>query len=171
MNTIDRRATVCVVLVSLLGVALFQQPQQSEPVTKVTLAKRLDSGPYKTSAYSFRYASQDLAVHKNHVDVVYDACGCVHVAAAPGSKNTIARAEGKTLRDVKTAPAGGWKECLVPEKGAIYVLSVDTDESKMRIKLLVTDVSDKAVKFDWAQLPPQSEPGTRGQCGGPHDAK
>ena len=41
----------------------------------------------------------------------------------------------------------------------------------MRVKLLVTDVSDKAVKFEWAQLPPQSEPGTQGQCAGPHEAK
>jgi len=171
MNTIDRRATVFVVLASLLGVALVQQPQPSEPVTKVTLTKRLDNGPYKTAAYSFRYASQDLAVHKNHVDVVYELCGSVHVAAQPGAKSTIARAEGKTLRDVKTAPAKGWEERIVPEKGACYVLSIDTDESRMRVKLLVTDVSDKAVKFEWAQLPPQSEPGTKGQCGAPHDAK
>ena len=171
MNTIDRRATVCVVLASLIGVALVQQPQQSEQVTKVTLTKRPDNGTYKTAAYSFRYASQDLAVHRNQVDIVYDLCGCVHVAPHGGSKSTIARAEGKTLRDVKTAPKEGWKECVVPEKGALYVLSVDTDESRMKVKLLFTDVTDKAVKFEWAQLPPQSEPGTRGQCGGPHDAK
>jgi hypothetical protein len=168
MNRITRRTTACLLLASLLGIAFIQQPQQGEPVTKVALTKRLDNGAYKTSAYSFRYASQDLAVHKNHVDIVYNGCGSVHVSAHGGSKNTIARAEGKTLRDVKTAPTQGWQEKLVPEKGACYVLSIDTDECKMRVKLLVTDVSDKAVKFEWAQLPPQSEAGTLGQCGGPH---
>jgi hypothetical protein len=171
MNSIPRGTAACLLLASLIGLAFVQQPQQGESANKVTLTKRLDNGAYKTSAYSFRYASQDLAVHRNHVDVVYDLCGCVHVAAHGGSKNTIARAEGKTLRDVKTAPPKGWQECLVPEKGAIYVLSIDTDETKMRVKLLVTDVSDKAVKFEWAQLPPASEAGTKGQCGGPHDAK
>ena len=42
----------------------------------------------------------------------------------------------------------------------------------MRVKLQVTEVTDKAVKFEWAQLPPAGgEAGTKGQCGGPHDAK
>jgi hypothetical protein len=155
----------------LLGVAFVTPPQQGEPVNKVTLTKRLDNGAYKTSAYSFRFASQDVAVHKNHVDVVYDLCGCVHVVTHGGSKNKIARVEAKALRDVKTAPEQGWQECVLPEKGALYVLSIDTDESRMRVRLQVTEVTDKLVKFEWAQLPPATEPGTKGQCGGPHEAK
>jgi hypothetical protein len=168
MNPITSRTTACLLLASLLGVAFVTPPQQGEPVNKVTLTKRLDNGAYKTSAYSFRYASQDLAVHKNHVDILYNACGSVHVAVVGGCKSTIARAEGKTLRDVKTAPKAGWNEHLVPEKGACYVLSIDTDECRMKVKLLLTDVSDKAVKFEWAPLPPPDEAGTLGQCGGPH---
>ncbi|MDB5297812.1 MAG: hypothetical protein JWO31_3795 [Phycisphaerales bacterium] len=52
---------------------------------QVTLSKRLpQGGPYGTSAYSFRYRSQDKAVHKNYVDVLYSTCGLVHINQSAG---------------------------------------------------------------------------------------
>jgi hypothetical protein len=111
-------------------------------------------------------------VHANYVDLVFDACGCVHTAAHGDSKSRIARAEGKTLRDVTRLPQKGWQECIVPEKGAIWVLSIDDAETRMPVKLQITEVTDKLVRLEWAQLPPQAgAAGTKGQCAGPHEAK
>jgi hypothetical protein len=173
MHPIRVQSAACALVASLLSLAFVPVPQQpSEPANKATLTKRVDNGPYKTSAYSFRYASQEIAMHRNYVDLVFDACGCVHTGVHGGSKSKIARAEGKTLRDVTALPQKGWQDCILPEKGATYVLAIDDAETKLQVKLLITDVSDKQVKLEWAQLPPQAgEAGTKGQCAGPHDAK
>jgi hypothetical protein len=153
-----------------LGSLAIPPRPEGEPVTKVTLKKRVDNGPYKSSAYSIRYASQDVAVHRNHVDLIYDVCGLVHVEAG-GSQSRIARATGKTLADVKSAPKEGWQECIQPEKGATYVLAIDSGEVKQKARLRITDVNDKELKLEWSLLGPGSEAGTKGQCGGPHDPK
>ena len=173
MTPLHRMSRPYVVLASLLSVVAVQMAQQQgEPANHVTLTKRLDNGAYKTSAWSFRYESQDVAVHRNYVDLVFDACGCVHTAVHGGSKSTIARVEGKKLSEVTTLPRTGWQQCILPEKGAVYVLSIDDQETRMQVKLLVTEVTDKSVKFEWAQLPPQAgQAGTKGQCSGPHEAK
>ena len=169
MNLTSFSLGVLVLGVGLGGLVTPALPQ-TDAVTKVTLKKRLDNGAYKDAGYSIRYRSQDVAVHRNHVDLLYDACGLVHVAAG-GGESRIARAAGKSLADVKSAPKDGWLECILPEKGVNYVLAVDAGDCKLKARLRITDVSDKEVKLEWSLLGPANEVGTKGQCGGPHEAK
>lgn len=142
-----------------------------ETITKVTLKKRADNGPYGSSAYSFRYASQELSVHRNDVDLVYNGCGQLHIG---GSKSRIVRADAKKLEDVEEIPKDGWrKSCVAPEKGAVYVLEIEDENTKVAVKFVLTDVSEKAVKLEWAPFrdPVRGQAGTDAQCGGPHECQ
>jgi len=164
-----------VIAVGVLGLAAARTalgPDPQDPVSKLTLARRTDNAAYGRSAYSFRYATQDAAVHRNHIDLLYNGCGRLHVTAAPNSKNRIAKIAGKALRDVADLPTDGWQsQCIAPEKGALYVLDLDDGELRSRVTLLVTDVSDKEVKLEWTPFRgrPDGDAATLGICGGPHE--
>ena len=145
-----------------------------ETITKVTLKRRADNGPYGKSAYSFRYASQDAGVHHNDVDLVFNGCGQLHISPAGGSKSRIVRVDAKKLQDVKGLPKDGWQtNCIAPEKGAVEVLEIEDENTKAVVKFIVTDVSEKEVKLEWAPFrdPGRGDAGTLAQCGGPHDCK
>ena len=142
-----------------------------EPV-RVTLTRRPDAGgPYGTSAYSFRYPGQDLAVHRNNVDLVFNKCGLLHVNANGGQENRIAQVTGKKLSDVSAIPEEGWlKSCFSPEKDALYVLDVNDGTVRFPVKLHVLDVKADKITIEWAPLRPSSgENGVMGNCGGQHD--
>jgi hypothetical protein len=149
------------------------EPAATAPVKeKLTLVRRTDNAEYGRSAYSFAFASQDVTVHRNHVDLVYNGCGRLHISA--GAENRIARVPGKRLEDVESLPTDGWQaKCIAPEKGALYVLELNHGDERARVKLLVTDVSEKEVKLEWEPLrvAPASEAGTLGICAGPHDCE
>ena len=142
-----------------------------ETITKVTLKKRADNGPYGSSAYSFRYASQELDTHRNDVDLVYNGCGQLHIG---GSKSRIVRVDAKKLADVEEIPKDGWRtSCITPEEGAVYLLEVEDEHTKAAFKFVLTDVSEKAVKLEWAPFrdPHRGQAGTNAQCGGPHECQ
>jgi hypothetical protein len=144
----------------------------AEQATRVTLTRRAESGPYATSAYSFRYASQDLAVHHNAVDLVFNDCGLVHISAYGGQQNRVARVKGKDLADVNVMPEEGWlKACFRPEKDALYVMVVDDGSTRFRVKFHVLEAKDDKVTLEWAPFreAPAGENGTMGHCTGKHD--
>ena len=70
------RATVRAALVLCILALPASVGRTAEPApVEVTLTKRASNGSYGTAAYSFRLASQDYAVHRNYVDLVFSGCG------------------------------------------------------------------------------------------------
>ena len=145
---------------------------REEEATRVTLTRRTDDGPYKTSAYSFRYTSQDLAVHRNAVDLVFNTCGLLHVSAHGGQQNRVVRVQEKKLADVDAMPQEGWlKSCFRPEKDAVYVMEVDDGSTRFRVKFRVLEAKTDKVTIEWTpfRAAPAGENGILGVCGGEHD--
>jgi hypothetical protein len=145
---------------------------REEEATRVTLTRRAASGgPYGTSAYSFQFQSQDVAVHHNAVDLVFNNCGLVHVAAYGGQKNRVARVSGKKLADVNVMPTDGWlKSSFLPEKDAMYVMEVDDGTVRFPVKFHVLEAKSDKVTIEWMPMHVGGENGTMGFCGGEHPA-
>jgi len=140
--------------------------------TKVTLQKRVDDGPYGKSAYSFRYVTQDVAIHRNQVDLLFNGCGLLHIFSHGDGVNRVARASTTHLEDVTALPKDGWlTSCIKPERGAVYVLEIDDGITRQAVKFRVLDVSADQVKLEWEPLraTPGAGDGTMGRCGGPHE--
>lgn len=150
----------------------LQQSAKSDAARSVTLTRRKDNGPYGTSAYSFRYATQSLDRHGNDVDLVFNGCGNLHVAPNGGEKSRIVKVLASAWTDAGEIPAEGWKtESFAPEKNGVYVMEIDDGATRFHVRLRVTAVSDAEVRFEWAPFrdPSRATQGTLGQCGGKHD--
>jgi hypothetical protein len=177
MSTIALRSFACLGLAAVLLAVAGARPAATvagETVTKVTLKKRADNGPYGSSAYSFRYASQELDTHGNDVELVYSGCGSLHISPTGGSKNRIVRVDAEKLADVKEIPEKGWQtSCIAPEEGAVYLLQIEDENTKYAVKFVLTDVSEKAIKLEWAPLrdPLRGRAGTMGQCPSAHECE
>jgi len=160
-------ATAC-----LLGfVASAWAPTSADKPTRVTLERRTDNGPYGESAYSFRYASQELDEHRNEVDLVFNNCGNLHISAG-GAENRVAQVEGRKLSDVEALPQDGWTTtCFAPEESALYVMQIDDGTQRFAVALRIVDAKPNKLVFEWLPFvaPPQGERGTFGECGGEHD--
>jgi len=172
-------AAVIAVTMVLGAVAFAQQGKKKEaaaapgPGTPVVLTKRKDNGPYGTSAYSFRYMSQDVAVHKNDVDLVYNNCGLLHVAPQGGLKNRIAKVKGMAITDAITFPEQNWLTTAVePEKDGVYVMEVDDGTTHLRVRIHISSVSDTELHLEWMPFRDASKgsSGTLGACSGKHGA-
>jgi len=152
--------------------SIASKANREEEATRVTLTRRSDAGgPYGTSAYSFQYQSQDVAVHHNAVDLVFNNCGLVHIAAYGGQKNRVALVPGKKLADVNGIPTEGWlKSCFRPEKDAMYVLEVDDGTVHFPVKFRVLEAKSDKVTIEWMPMHVGGENGTMGFCGGEHAA-
>jgi hypothetical protein len=138
----------------------------------VTLTRRVKKDDYETSAYSFRYASQDAAVHKNYVDLGLSNCGRLHVNFHGGQENRIARVAAKKLADVQWPEEGWQKNCVNPEKDAVYVMDVNDGAARSRVKFRIVEVKPDKVTIEWApcdELAGKAKAGTSGLCGGEHD--
>jgi hypothetical protein len=167
------------ILLLLCAAAGVSMPQSSSATkangegeaTRVTLTRRAATGgPYGTSAYSFQFESQDIAVHHNAVDLVFNNCGLVHVTAYGGQKNRVARVPGKKLADVDEMPTDGWlKSCFRPEKDAMYVLEIDDGSVRFPVKFRVVEAKSDKVTIEWMPFHGKAgENGTMGFCGGEH---
>ena len=55
----------------------------------LVLTRRANNNAYGTSAFSFRTATQDLAVHRNHVDLVFNGCGLLHFNPVGGMRSRV----------------------------------------------------------------------------------
>jgi len=147
---------------------------KSEVVTTVLLKKRVGNAAYDNSAYSFRYSTQDLAIHKNSVDLVYSGCGLLHCSPEVGLKNRIAKVQAKTLAEVDQPPTVGWMtQCITPEAGALYVMDIDDGTTRMRVKLHLTTVTAGEIGFEWSPFhdATRGTSSTMGQCIGKHACK
>ena len=168
-----RNAAVLLLLFAAIGLATAPFSLAGEKPVKVTMVKRTEGGEYGQSAYSFRFASQDAEIHRNHVDLFFESCGLVHLGTT-GTKNRIARVEGKKLSDVDSLPTDGWLESsFAPNKGELYALEIFGDEFRFRVKLRIVDVKGGKITFEWLPLrvSSSSSAGVAGQCGGGHPAR
>jgi hypothetical protein len=177
-------------LVLTLGLTLGFAPRPASAADgekakprEVTLKVRQGNGPYGDAAYSFRQTTQDVAVHRNYVDLVLNGCGQLHVSPVNGSKSEICdlgAAELGNAADEAPVDAKWLAESISPQAGHVYLLQVDANEQHMTVKFRVNEVTADAVKLTWVTVKPLEGPapnprrgaaGTMGQCGGKHDSK
>jgi len=162
----------CAIGSLVLLAASPEQPRKGDEPIRVTLTRRVKADVYETSAYSFRYASQDVEVHKNHVDLGLGTCGRLHVSFHGGQENQIARVGAKKLDEVQSWPAKGWqKSCVNPEKDAVYVMDVNDGKTRSRVKFRIVEAKPDKVTIEWAPFRDElvGKAGTSGLCGGEHD--
>jgi len=146
----------------------------------VTLSQR-SQNEYGDSAYSFRFASSDLDVHKNVVELMYGNCGLLHTNVCGGQENRIADVGEKTLDEVNAIPDAAWKDCVHPMVGHVYVEQIRWDGKDLfTVKFAVTERENGKLTLTWVYLGEEREPenrdtkktgpaGTMGECGGDHD--
>ena len=157
-----------------------QAPPASAPEAKapqgieVSLSRRNADGPYEKNAYSFRYMTQDVEVHKNEVDVVYGACGQIHVQPGANLKNKIAKVPGMSLDEVQTWPNTGWMTSSIDAvKNQNYVMEIDDGTTRMRVKFRVGTLNSAELRFEWMPFRDMSAglSGTLSKCTGKHATK
>jgi hypothetical protein len=116
---------------------------------EVSLTRRNADGPYEKNAYSFRYMTQDVEVHKNEVDVVYGACGQIHVQPGSSLKNKITKVPGMSLDEVTTWPNTGWMMSSIDAvKNQNYVMEIDDGTTKMRVGS-ASPANSAELHFEW----------------------
>ena len=157
----------------------------AEPApTDVTLTKRTDNGAYGTSAYSFRLASQDYAVHRNYVDLVFNGCGQLHVNPVNGMSSRIVDLGAIPLDPPAATPptdAAWHQRSITPQAGHVYYQEIKDERQSFAVEFLVTAASADTVKLRWESVDPSHKvlplpsgkgaAGTMGQCGGMHSEK
>jgi hypothetical protein len=147
---------------------------------KAVLEMRKDNGPYKNSAYSFRKATGDPAVHRNYVDLLLNKCGFVHAQMVSGQENRIFDLGKSSLKDAADAAPADAKwltERFKPQAGHVYLEEIKQHEQTMTVKFIVDEVTADKVKLTWVTVKPLDGPddarrgaaGTKGQCGGLHE--
>ena len=180
MNTIARFSFLLYALVLSASVGRTAEPTPTE----VTLTKRADNGPYGTSAYSFRLASGDYAVHHNYVDLVFNGCGQLHINPVNGMSSRVVDLGAIPFVPSIAAPpsdAAWHQRSITPQAGHVYYQEIKDERQSFAVEFLVTEASADTVKLRWEpvdsthQVLPlpagKGAAGTMGQCGGPHAEK
>jgi hypothetical protein len=177
MSTLIR--SVATIVVVCCFTELIAAADDGKAEHHVTLDMRQDSGPYKNSAYSFRKATADPAVHRNYVDLLFNKCGSFHVNMVSGQQNRACDLGAITLKDSPdSAPpdAKWWGECFKPQAGHVYLEEISQHDQTMTVKFIIDEVATKSVKLTWVTVKPLQGPddsrrgaaGTMGQCGATH---
>ena len=149
----------------------------------VVLTRRKNNGPYETSAYSFRHQTQDLGLHRNNVDVVFNGCGQLHINPHAGLQGEIADV-GKadldkiTLADAKKVPKQAWRRfCLLPKDGHVYIHKGRYLNQRFPVAFKIKTITPDKLGMQWKFLGDGADEeteyrfagaGTMGQCGGQH---
>lgn len=156
------RELLCDLLVPLL--------HEEHPAVTLRCRKRTEQD-YKSSTFSFRYATQDADAIKNIVDVVYNPCGLLHFTPYGGTETQVADAGETTLEQVAELPNRGWHRanCIVPKEGHVYVVEIRTEGLRYTYKFEVMSVTATAMELKWAGIgeprnPPPIDP-NRGKNG------
>jgi len=165
-------------LVALVSAGSGPPVEPGEPggwagAERVLLHRRVDNDEYGKSAYSFRYRTQDVDVHRNEVDLIFNRCGSLHVDGG-GAANQVARVDVKQLDDLTESPDEGWfSECFQPEEKAVYVMQVSDETRRYLVSFRILDVKEDRVLFEWQPFdePPGAKRGYMGNCGGTHTCK
>ncbi|MEM8875927.1 MAG: hypothetical protein AAGD32_16895 [Planctomycetota bacterium] len=150
---------------------------------QITLEKRVENGPYKNSAYSFRQETHDVAIHKNYVDLLLNRCGLIHISPVSGMSSRVTDLGEMPLAaspDVAPDNADWHTEWIEPVIGHVYLQQIEDGPQTMIVKYHIDEVHEDAVKLTWTVIQPFQGPerapnagaaGTKGQCGGPHEDK
>ena len=165
----------------------IKPPQESlarnKSYYKVVLTRRANNGPYETSAYSFRHETQDVKLHRNNVDVVFNGCGQLHINPHGGLQGVIAdvgegELEKLTLEKVKQVPKQAWRRfCLLPEDGHLYIHKGRFLNQEFTVAFKIKQIAPDKLGMQWRFLEQQERgeqkyryvgAGTMGQCGGAH---
>lgn len=152
---------------------------QDQYSRELTLTVRRDNGAYGTSAFSFRFNSQELREHQNQVDLVYNRCGLLHVTAHGGMRSRVVDlGEVNFLQQQDVPEEGDWlNRCVQPVAGHVYVQEINDGRQIAYVKFKVLEIKqDGELSIRWSPLDsmkdwPSFEPGwagTMGQCGGAH---
>lgn len=117
---------------------------------RVTLDLRTTNGPYGTSAYCFRYATQDAKACKNRVDLW--ACHNEDFHARR-TTSLVDMGKGK-LRSVDAVPMGvEWSRTLPIEVGHVYVAHCDDPRDRdFYVKFRVRSFQGSQVEIEWTLL-------------------
>jgi hypothetical protein len=164
-----------VLLLSAAGLAFDDAAGEA---ATFTLTKRADSGAYGAAAFSFRTNSQDIEVHKNYVDLVYNGCGLLHTSPVNGQANRICDLGEGTLDGVpveKAADAKWHTDSIRPKANHVYLEAISAQDQTMLVKFRVDEVAANKVKISWKTIMPlggepmapnRGRAGTKGQCTG-----
>ena len=162
-------------------------PEKSSPANKdshkLVLTRRANNGQYGTSAYSFRHQTQELEVHRNNVDLVFNGCGQLHINPHAGLQGGItdigeADLEKITLADARKVPRQAWKRfCLLPKDGHVYIHEGRYLNQQFTVAFKIKVITPVKLGLQWRLLSGQegeeieyryTSAGTMGQCGGAH---
>lgn len=150
---------------------------------KVILTRRANNGPYGTTAYSFRHQTQELNLHRNNVDIVFNGCGQLHINPHAGLQGGISdlgnvELEKVELADLKKVPGQSWRRfCLPPIDGHVYLHEGRYLNQRFVIAFKIKVIKPDRLELQWRSLGPQIVEdvkyryvgaGTMGQCGGAH---
>lgn len=149
--------------------------------TEVTLTKRADNGAYGSSAYSFRLSSQDFAVHRNYVDLVFNGCGLLHINPVNGMTSRVVDLGAVPFAPAPATPpadAAWHRNSITPQVNHVYFQDIKDQRQNFAVEYVVTEVGPDTIKLRWLPVDPDHKvlplapgkgaAGTMGQCGGSH---
>jgi hypothetical protein len=167
--------TVCFQANGQTGPAQAMATNAVESMTAdVALTRRVDNGAYGTSAYSFRLASQDLAVHHNNVDLVFNGAGRLYINPNGGMKSRIVDLGAISFASAMATPPADavWQHDFIhPQAGHVYYQEVRDEFQNFAVLFLVTKAAPDMVTLRWKPmdakhqvrpLAPGSDAGTMG---------
>ena len=150
----------------------------------VVLTRRANNNAYGTSAFSFRKDSQDIAEHRNYVDLVFNGCGHFHFNPVPTDMQSRVADLGEQLDmeidyDESEDKDRFWAEqSFPPQEGHVYLHMIKCKDQTMTVMYRINEVSSDEIKLDWKIVKELSgteadggNAGTMGQCGGSHPAR
>ena len=141
-----------------------------------------DDTEYSKSAFSFRTEAQDIDVHRNNVDLVFNNCGRLHFNPVLGMKSKVADLGEEDLRvevDLEEEDRDWSASSFIPEEGHVYLQVVNYQGGAMKVKFRIDEMERDeklAISFEvleeWSGGRPSSaKAGVMGKCGGPHPPK
>lgn len=170
-----KRMVASAVACCFVAVACAAPEATTRPAESFKLTKRpRDVDAYGTSAYSFRHNSQDAAVHKNYVDVLYNDCRLLHLNPVVGMKSRATDLGEATLAaaPAEARPDARWyAQSFRPEAGHVYLIELNVDDTQSVVKLRVDEKKDETLTLSWTPVrmaeiePPAAGAGARGAAG------
>jgi hypothetical protein len=123
----------------------------------VILTKRIGNGAYGTSAYSFRLTSQDLAIHQNNVDLVFDGNGQIYINPTGGMNSRVLDLGTVPLEPSIACPStnADWQSCcFTPCANHVYYQEVRDERQSFAVEFLVIETAPDMVKLRWKPVDP-----------------
>ncbi len=140
------------ILLAVAAALLASSGLQAQSTETITLETRAKS-EYEKSAFSFRYRSQDLEVHKNHVDFTFEN-GKLRINHHIGLESRIADLGEVNLGDVEEhleeMDEGNWQsQAVEPVEGHTYVIQLVADGHEMQVEFRIDKLYSEELEFSW----------------------